>query len=113
MRMRGIAIGLGVAVLAAGIVTAAQPAGATVSPAESAVANVMSGPFHVQFQASRPANMPATAATGTFMASNSILGITVFRVAGPVTCLDVRGNRMGLFYPITSSMPPLLAQTHG
>jgi len=113
MRMRRIAVLAGTAVIAAGVVVAAQPAGATVSPPEVAIANVMSGPFHVQFAAFRPANMPPTAATGLFMATNSVAGITLFSVAGPVTCLDVRGNRMGLFYPITASNPPLFAQTHG
>lgn len=112
MRVRRFTVVCGLAVLAAGMVVAAQPAAAT-SPPEAAVADVMSGPFHVQFAAVRPANAPATAATGTFAASNSIAGVRLFSVAGPVTCLDVRGRRMGLFYPITSSNPPLFAQTHG
>ncbi|MDT4936896.1 MAG: hypothetical protein QOG80_567 [Pseudonocardiales bacterium] len=111
MRVRRIAILAGAAVLTAGIGTVAPAAGAS-SPAESVTARVSSGPFTVQIQAQRAANAPATAATGTFSAHGTIAGITLFSVAGPVTCLDVRGNRMGLFYPITSSVPALFAQLH-
>jgi hypothetical protein len=74
---------------------------AAASPAESATADFTSGPFHVQFNAQRPANAPATAATGTFISHAGGLAT----LQGPVTCLDVRGNRMGLFYPVTSSSP--------
>lgn len=31
-------------------------------------------------------------------------------VKGDVTCLDVRGNRIGLFYPIQSSDPAVFAK---
>src|SRR5438445_145978 len=112
MRARAIPVLAAVATVAFSLLVAVQPAGAG-TPAQSAVADVMSGPFHIQFVANRAANAPANAATGTFAANNTIGSTTIFSVAGPVTCLDVRGNRMGLFYPITSSTPPFFAQTHG
>jgi hypothetical protein len=83
---------------------------AAASPAESATADFMSGPFHVQFSAQRAANAPATAATGTFVAHAG--GFATLQ--GPVTCLDVRANRMGLFYPVTSSSPAtIMSVIHG
>jgi hypothetical protein len=51
-----------VALVATGAVAVAAPAIAG-SPAEHATADFMSGPFHVQFTASRAANAPADAAT--------------------------------------------------
>jgi hypothetical protein len=110
MRTRTLAA-LAAAVLAAGILVVAMPAGAT-TRAQSVVAAVSSGPFSVQVSAQRAAGAPADAATGTFSAHGAILGLPLFALQGPVTCLDVRGNRMGLFYPITSSDPPLFAQLH-
>lgn len=111
MGIRRIAVLAGTAVLAAAIIPAAQAASAS-SPAETAVADVSSGPFHVQIQAQRAAGAPANAATGFFQAHGAIAGLNLLSVAGPVTCLDVRGNRMGLFYPITSSDPALFARLH-
>jgi hypothetical protein len=84
------------------------------SPAEHATADFMSGPFHVQFSASRPANAPADAATGTFVAHAMVGSTTLVALAGPVTCLDIRGAHLGLFYPVASSSPPSIANTiHG
>jgi hypothetical protein len=81
------------------------------TPAETITANVASGPFAIAVQARRPANSPATSAVGTFVAHFSLLGANVFTLRGPVTCLDVEGDRAGLFYPITSSDPSLFAAT--
>ncbi len=106
---RGIAASVG-ALVAAGALGAAAPALAS-SPAESAKADFMSGPFHVQFTASRAANAPADAATGTFVAHAAIGGLTLAELQGPVTCLDIRGVHLGLFYPVAKSNPPQLAST--
>jgi hypothetical protein len=98
----------GAVVAVASLAALAAPALAASSPAESATADFMSGPFHVQFNAQRAANAPATSATGSFIAHSTVGTITVATLQGPVTCLDVRGNEMGLFYPVTSSDPSLL-----
>jgi hypothetical protein len=111
MHTRRILAGLAaVAALATSVSVAAQDASATASPAESVTANLFSGPFHVQIHARRAANAPSSSATGVFSAQFSLGGVQLFSVRGPVTCLDVRGTRMGLFYPITSSSPSVLAQ---
>ena len=84
------------------------------SPAEHATADFMSGPFHVQFTANRAANAPADAATGTFVARAAIGPVALTTLQGPVTCLDIRGVHLGLFYPVTSSSPAFLGQAiHG
>lgn len=61
-----------------------------------------------------------TAATGTFEATGDVLGIGplagslgTFHFVGPVTCLDVRGNRAGLIYPITEADGPLAQRAKG
>jgi hypothetical protein len=102
-------LGAGVAVSLAGVAAfGAGSAAAAASPAESATANFVSGPFHVQFNAQRAANAPVTAATGSFLAHTTLGTTNLVTLAGPVTCLDVRGNEMGLFYPVASSSPSLL-----
>jgi hypothetical protein len=101
---RALAAALG-ATLAIGIWSGV----AVAAPAQSATADVTSGPFHIQFTAHRAADAPSGAATGDFNAHFTIGGATLFSVGGPVTCLDVRGNRMGLFYPITRSSPSLFS----
>jgi hypothetical protein len=41
-------------------------------------------------------------------------GTTLLTLQGPVTCLDIRGTQLGLFYPVTSSSPSLIGSTfHG
>jgi hypothetical protein len=82
---------------------------AQAAPAQSAVGNFISGPFHAQFSATRAANAPATAAKGDFSATSSVGSVALTTVGGPITCLDVVGNRVGLFYPITRSSPTLLS----
>jgi hypothetical protein len=82
------------------------------SPAELLTASVMSGPITVDIQAQRAANSPADSATGVFTAHSMSSAATGFTLHGPVTCLDVRGNKAGLFYPITASDPPVFAKLH-
>jgi hypothetical protein len=109
---RGFTAGVA-ALVATGALGVAAPAIAG-SPAESANANFMSGPFHVQFTANRAANAPADAATGNFVADAAIGGLTLEQLQGPVTCLDIRGVHLGLFYPVAKSNPPQLASIiHG
>jgi hypothetical protein len=99
--------------VATGALGAAAPAIAG-SPAEHAVADFMSGPFHVQFTADRAANAPADAATGSFVAHTVIGSTTLLTLQGPITCLDIRGTQLGLFYPVASSSPSLIGQVfHG
>lgn len=97
------------AAVAVAAASAVSTGSALAAPAQSAVADVSSGPFHIQFSAERPANAPPTAATGTFSANLSLGSLSLGSFSGPVTCLDVRGNTMGLFYPITSSSPSLFS----
>ena len=112
MRKRFVTAGLA-AMVATGALVVAVPAFAG-SPAESAVADFNSGPFHVEFTASRAANAPADSATGTFVAHLTIGGLTLEQLQGPVTCLDIRGVHLGLFYPVAKSDPPQIASIiHG
>ncbi len=81
--------------------------------AQSAVGDFVSGPFHAQFHATRAANAEATSAQGDFSATSSIGSLGLMTVAGPITCLDVVGNRVGLFYPVIRSSPPALSMLGG
>ncbi|UTI62856.1 hypothetical protein NBH00_15985 [Paraconexibacter antarcticus] len=100
-------------VAVAGALTAvaagATPAGAA-APVQKADADVTSGSFHLTFHATRQADQAPSTAKGTFDAWTTAGPLTLMHLAGPVTCLDVRGNRMGLFYPIASSSPSLFSQ---
>ena len=79
----------------------------TPAPAQSASADaVAGGTFHLQFQAYRAAGAAATAASGHFTGTLAPGGVALGNFAGPVTCLTVKGNDIGLFYPIKSSSPP-------
>lgn len=103
-------VGMALATLAAtGLVGAAAADAAT--PAQSAtIKNVTgAGVFTMNFTANRAAEAPQTAATGEFDARTTLGGFRLMDVGGPITCLNVRGNRMGLFYPITRAKPSLLA----
>ncbi len=86
---------------------AAGPAQA--GSAQTAIGDFVSGPFHAQFHATRAADAPATSAMGDFTATSSAGPLALMTVGGPITCLDVVGNRVGLFYPVTRSSPPLLS----
>jgi hypothetical protein len=90
---------------------AATPAGAA-STMQTITANVASGPFHIQVTASRASDAAPNTATGQFSARFALGSTQIFTLYGPVTCLDIRGNAVGLFYPITSSSPALFAQLH-
>lgn len=78
------------------------------TPAQSVSANFTSGPFHITFMANRAANAPATAATGTFSATAAVGSTSLAMLAGPVTCLDVVGDNIGLFYSVGSATPAAL-----
>ncbi len=82
------------------------------SPAETINANFLSGPAGIQVQAQRAANAPPDSATGEFTAHISLGPLNVLTLQGPVTCLDVRGDQAGLFYPITSSSPAVFSDLH-
>lgn len=102
---------VGVAIAACSVVAFMSLAVGTAlaAPAQHASGSLTSGPFHIAFDATRAADAPADAATGDFVADPSLGGIPLFRLHGPVTCLDVRGNRAGLFYPIQDSSPSLFS----
>jgi len=93
----------GLLVVAAAAYGAASAIGST--PAESVNANFVSGPFHIVFTAERAADTPATAASGTFHATASVGSIGLLTLAGPVTCLDIVGHDIGLFYAVGSADP--------
>lgn len=78
--------------------------------AQSVDADVASSAFTIQVHATRAANSPANSATGTFTAHTSLGSLNLLTLRGPVTCLDVRGNKDGLFYPIQSSAPAVLSK---
>jgi hypothetical protein len=106
---RGVMAGVTALIAMSAALAVAAPAIAS-SPAEHAVADFMSGPFHVQFTADRAANAPADAATGDFTAHTVIGGTTLLTLQGPITCLDIRGTHLGLFYPVASSSPSLIGK---
>jgi hypothetical protein len=92
------------------IVAGALACGVLASPAwaagaQSASGTLTSGPFTLQFTASRAAGAAETAATGSFSGRLSLANSTLMELDGPVTCLDVVGDQVGLFYPVRSSIP--------
>jgi hypothetical protein len=102
----------GLAALAGALALGTTGAAAQGAPVQKVAADVTSGPFHLTFRATRPAGAPSTSATGTFDAWTSGGATTLMHLQGPVTCLDVRGNRVGLFYPIDRSEPSLFSKLH-
>lgn len=105
--IRRIAAAIAVSAVAAVTGTAAAQAD---TPAQSAVAkSVKSGPFTFDFEAHRAAEAPENAATGTFHAKAKLGGVQLMDLEGPVTCLNVRGNRVGLYYPVAKSTPSLFS----
>ncbi|MCW3039473.1 MAG: hypothetical protein JWM31_1378 [Solirubrobacterales bacterium] len=81
------------------------------TPAQTATAkDVTSGPFTFTFTAQRAAEAKENAATGTFDAVGRLGTLPLMDLHGPITCLNVRGNRMGLFYPVAQSNPALFSQ---
>jgi predicted lipoprotein with Yx(FWY)xxD motif len=99
-------------VAASALFGAAQAISST--PAESVAADFTSGPFHITFNANRAANSPATAATGTFNATTGLGNATLITLAGPVTCLDIVGHDIGLFYAVGKANPEVIyTAVHG
>ena len=84
-----------------------------VANAQSAVGDFLSGPFHFRFHAYRAAGAPDTAATGSLTATLDLNGQALTMVTGPVTCLDIVGQRAALFYPISSANPFVLSALQG
>lgn len=78
------------------------------TPAESVAANFVSGPFHITFTADRAENAAATAASGTFHAVAEAGSTSLATLAGPVTCLDIVGHDIGLFYAVGAATPASL-----
>lgn len=91
------------AFLATLIASGSLASAAHAAPAQTADADVQSGPIDMFIEAERPADAPPTAATGHFRGQMRVGGPTLASFAGPITCLDVRGNDIGIFYPITDS----------
>jgi predicted lipoprotein with Yx(FWY)xxD motif len=96
------------ALLGAGACAASASASAT-SPAEGITGDFSYPPFHIQVTAQRAAGAPADATTGSFTGTLALGGAKVGDFMGPVTCLDVEGNSAGLFYPVKSSSPSVIA----
>lgn len=97
---------VGVLVAVSALYAAAPAVSST--PAQSVNANFTSGPFHITFTANRGANAPATAATGTFSATAGVGSTSLAMLAGPVTCLDIVGDNIGLFYSVGAATPEAL-----
>lgn len=106
----------GVAAVAALGVTAAS---ASAAPAQSTKGHVTAGGIDVTFDAKRPANAPATSATGSFVAEGppvAILGVPKsvgsIRLSGPITCLETHGEDVSFYYPFDdASTTGLLGKT--
>lgn len=92
-----------------GAAALAAPGAQAAAPVQRADADVTSGPFHITFHATRRTAAAPSTAQGTFDAFTTVGPWALMHLKGPVTCLDVRGNRVGLFYPIASSSPPLFS----
>ncbi|MDP9116245.1 MAG: hypothetical protein M3O28_03080 [Actinomycetota bacterium] len=117
VRSRVVPVGAAAAVtaLALAALTVSPAASAAVGPvsrAQTVLADVSSGPFHITVTARRAPNAAADSATGQFAADVSLAGFRLSSLSGPVTCLDVQGHRAGLFYPITSSSPSLFSHVN-
>lgn len=98
--------------LAAMATVVAMGAGGTAAHAageQSVVADVTSGPFHLKVTANRAAGTRSNQSTGTFDAETKLGPLALMDIHGPVTCLDIRGNMVGLFYPIEKSNPTLFS----
>ncbi|MDQ6746149.1 MAG: hypothetical protein M3Z27_09090 [Actinomycetota bacterium] len=96
--------------VAAGAISAGP---AEASGAQSASGNFMSAPFGVVFSAQRAAGAPEISATGTFTATTLAGHTPVMSISGPVSCLAIVGDRLGLFYRVTSSTPTVFSQLGG
>ena len=88
--------------------SATSSASAT-SPLETIEGDFSYPRFGIQVYAERLGGQPATAALGYVIGSLSLGGAKVGDFDGAVTCLDVEGNSAGLFYPVQSADPGVLA----
>ncbi len=104
---RSTVLGAAAGLMAATGLWAAAPAVSS-TPAESVTANFVSGPFHITFTADRAAGTASTAATGAFNATSAVGGVGLVTLAGPVSCLDIVGHDIGLFYAVGASSPAAL-----
>lgn len=66
---------------------------------------IAGGGFHLEFEAKRKVNAAPSTAIGSFKGTLELGGQDVGFFKGPVTCLEVKGNDIGLFYPIKESEP--------
>lgn len=92
---------LGVAALSMGAMATTAQAGAN----DSAKGTVSSPGVEMTFDAKTDANGTSS---GTFDGAVKI-GTRIMEAKGPVTCLDVEGNKVGFFYPMTESKPSLMS----
>lgn len=102
--------------VAAGSGTAAA---GTVKPASSAPSLSVNGDveltpglevFHVVTNSQRSKDTTTGQFTGTGELKAGPVNLPIpLSIAGPVTCLTVRGNTAAFVYPITTAQPPLLA----
>lgn len=60
---------------------------------------------HIVFKAHRAKGADETQATGHFTGRLAVAGSKVLEFGGPITCLYVKGNSVGFFYPVTESDP--------
>jgi len=100
----------------AGMLTATGAAGASHQgsgggPRDFAVGTFTTGDMQGSF-AAHGGPSPFEPVSGHFLAKGEVVdtgppdkGPTAFRFAGPVTCLNVQGNRAGLIYPIEKADP--------
>lgn len=108
---------LGVLVLAAGVCVAVNPVGAAtprsvIGTAGNSLATISVNAHNIG---------TGTQATGTFTSTGNLLpgipspigDLGAFRFSGPVTCLDIVGNRAGLIYPITTASGPVAGKATG
>lgn len=96
--------------VAAMLAIGAASTAASAAPVQSVKADVTSGPFRMTINAKRAPGNPVNQATGRFSGRLEIGGVGLSEFSGPVTCLDVRGNQVGLFYPIRSTEPPFVSE---
>jgi hypothetical protein len=96
--------------LAAVALVLALPGGAAAAPRDSAVGTGENQIGRVSFAAHALPGVP-TSASGHFTAKGQLAelpGVTEvgpFHFEGPVTCLQVAGNRAGLIYPLKNADP--------
>lgn len=97
------------ALAGAALATAGAPAAVpTGTPIVTVAADFLAGPFHIQFTATRAQSGAPDTASGDFHAVTSLGSTPLLTLAGPVTCLDVVGNQIGLFYAVGQANPEVV-----